>query len=216
MKGHFDFPFKPDGNRHHLSTPTAVIKQALKDTRAYITNNPPISKTNKSGYIYYTRKDNSVLFEMLESCGFFDFHRSNKQKTIVMEHQVNKFVFGSGWKYYLRGYICTKETVEIHHLDGDVTNNNPRNLAYVTPQVNKLCAQACGLEYLGKVKKKMTETMAQAASIIAVSVKRTFKRLHKKVPNISALQWLLTLPHNLKRRADAKWQIPQSLLQQLH
>lgn len=201
-----DFPFKPENNpKQQAIVAPSLYKPRLKEARSFIEQTTLIVKKNKQGYLFYSRKDNPELFQQLELCGFFDFHCTNKQKTVAMVHQVNKFIFGSGWKYYLKGHRCKQHEVEVHHLDGDVTNNNPRNLCYVSPQLNKLCAQACNLQYYGKVKKIMVESMAQAASVVAATVKHTHRRLYGVALSIPAAQWLMQLPTSLRSKANVSW-----------
>lgn len=208
-----NFPFTPESNpRNQRIASAREIKARIKETRSFLNSTELVSHVNKNGYIYYLQSDNPELFTMLEHCGFFDFHQSNRKKLMVMAHQVSMFVFGSGYKHYLRGHVALKSHVDIHHLDGDVSNNNPKNLRYVSPQLNKLCAQACNTKYFGQVLRKMKEGMLDAANIIALSVRRTSKRLLGRVVNIPAVQWLMSLPYSVKWTTDPVWQPPKHLV----
>lgn len=92
--------------------------------------------SDKNHYKYLTRNHNPGLFKLLDKTGFFNFHKSNKRKQIVSFHQIVLFA-NKGYKYLFFGGQAIKGKTEIHHIDSNTQNNQPSNLAYTSPIINK-------------------------------------------------------------------------------
>ncbi|WP_338116588.1 HNH endonuclease [Synechocystis salina] len=129
-------------------------------------------QVNKDGYFFLIRENKSEFFELLEKTGFFEFHETNTSKNSVYQHQVSKFL-ASGYKIYGRGYYARKGEVEIHHLDSNQQNNDPRNLRYVSPGLNYFIARSLRFPYTGEISNCITETREEAKEMLLLSLKRT-------------------------------------------
>ena len=67
------------------------------------------------------------LESLLEEVGLFSFYPSNSGKLLNVSQVV--YYLEHGWKALEQGYTAGREAeVEIHHLNGDVTDDSPRNL----------------------------------------------------------------------------------------
>lgn len=67
------------------------------------------------------------LESLLEEVGLFSFYPSNFGKLLNVSQVV--YYLEHGWKALEQGYTAGREAeVEIHHLNGDVTDDSPRNL----------------------------------------------------------------------------------------
>lgn len=89
-------------------------------------------------YVYVSKHRNLDLFRLLKKFGFFKFHVTNTNQSLIAVHQVVAYL-GRGWKlYYYGNQRCCKGQLEIHHLDTCTTNNEYRNLWYVTPTENQV------------------------------------------------------------------------------
>lgn len=67
------------------------------------------------------------LASLLNEVGLFSFYPSNSGKLINVSQVV--YYLNHGWKALENGYTAGKQAeVEIHHLNGDVTDDAPRNL----------------------------------------------------------------------------------------
>lgn len=122
------------------------------------------TKTSKGfsnqSYKILTPGKRSALNQLLQLVGFFNFHTSNNG-LIYSVHQINCYM-SRGWKMYIRGEVCVKGELEIHHFDHNPKNNHPENLVYVTPYENKLLSLIVrGGFYLGKVINKALSVCKQ-------------------------------------------------------
>lgn len=75
----------------------------------------------------HINKSIKKLKELLTDLGCFEFYSTNSGERIIGLSQVIYFVH-SGFKAYANGYKVSKNIHEVHHIDGDVTNNSPGNL----------------------------------------------------------------------------------------
>lgn len=67
------------------------------------------------------------LESLLDEVGLFSFYPSNFGKLLNVSQVV--YYLEHGWKALEQGYTAGREAeVEIHHLNGDVTDDSPRNL----------------------------------------------------------------------------------------
>jgi hypothetical protein len=93
-----------------------------------------------NGYLVVRRSKNPELFKILAKYHFFDFHCTNRYRQLVGVHQIALYI-DKGWaRYYYTGRCCVKGQLEVHHLDHNKLNNDPKNLWYVTPTENKVLA----------------------------------------------------------------------------
>lgn len=69
----------------------------------------------------------NILIDLLHKVGLFNFYPSNSGKLLNVSQIV--YYLEHGWKALLQGYTAGKQAeVEIHHLNGDVTDDRPSNL----------------------------------------------------------------------------------------
>lgn len=69
----------------------------------------------------------NILSDLLHKVGLFSFYPSNSGKLLNVSQIV--YYLNHGWKALENGYIAGRDAeVEIHHLNGDVTDDHPRNL----------------------------------------------------------------------------------------
>lgn len=69
----------------------------------------------------------NLLIDLLHKVGLFSFYPSNSGKLLNVSQVV--YYLNHGWKALDQGYTAGKQAeVEIHHLNGDVTDDSPRNL----------------------------------------------------------------------------------------
>lgn len=130
----------------------------------------------ESGYrALYRNNRNRELFYLLTLLGFFDYHRSNRTRRIIYEHQVVHYLT-TGWHAYKNGKFMLKDQQEIHHLDHDVTNNNPSNLVVVTPAENKLLANCLGGFNFSAVKDK-ADIRPDFFKLVLATIRATTRRL---------------------------------------
>jgi hypothetical protein len=108
----------------------AALAEAIDAANVFVKINLITWLEDNDGYLYQLRSKEPELFKHLDQIGFFEFHRTNESKQRVYQHQVSKYL-ASGHKLYRNGYYAEKGKVEIHHLDGDTKNNDPRNLGRV-------------------------------------------------------------------------------------
>ena len=116
--------------------PTAIVRNRVQDLCIIASNNA----TKLNGYLYVQRSQNKELFRYLDRFGFFQFHRSNRSKRLVAIHQIVLYFYKGYKRYYYGNQVCVKGTLEIHHLNHNTTDNDKKNLWYVTPTENKVLA----------------------------------------------------------------------------
>jgi hypothetical protein len=173
--------------------------------------------TNREGYLVLEFEDNPELKQILEDIGFFVFHPTN-HGYVAGVHQIVLFLYTGIWflRYKERPdrkYRVVKGILEVHHLDGNRKNNDPKNLWYVTPQQNSLCANAIGQMYPGKVKHAHVKSWAKfgggatdTAKLIRLTVVRTLLAKGfsiKQIPPV--VSFLLTLPSKLGEEIFKYW-----------
>lgn len=160
-------------------------------------------KINKDGYLFLTRGKRSELFKLLENSGFFEFHETNISQDSVYQHQVSKFL-ATGYELYGRGYYARKGEVEIHHLDGNQQNNDPRNLRYVSPGLNYFIARSLRFPYTGNQSNRITESAEEARNMLRLSLKRTLNVRGKRFSQ-EQLDFLLSLRLEQARNILDEW-----------
>lgn len=98
---------------------------------------------------------NKALAKWLETEGFFRFHITNVKRRVVYYHQIIAFMFCGGKEALSNGFTCSQHSQEIHHLDGNTSNNYPSNLIYLTSEVHSVITghQRSLKKYLKKFKK---------------------------------------------------------------
>jgi hypothetical protein len=173
--------------------------------------------TNKNGYIVVDFEDNVELKQILEDVGFFVFHPTN-HGYLAGVHQIVLYLHAG--MYILRfkdspkskyRAVCGK--MEVHHLDSNRQNNDRKNLVYVTPQQNSLCANALNQMYPGKVKRADVKSWARfgggasdTAKLIRLTVVRTLQAKGFNIKNIPpVINFLLTLPSKLGKEIFHYW-----------
>jgi hypothetical protein len=83
----------------------------------------------------------------------FNFHITNSGKSVYL-YQIQAFIKkNGGWKMVKEAIVCQKDQLEIHHLDHNTLNDQPGNLEYVSPELNKLATQFTKAALKGNVEK---------------------------------------------------------------
>ena len=166
-------------------------------------------RTNANGYQYVLAKENKRLFQFLEQCRFFVFHCTNTKKEIAYVHQIVLYTDkrpGAGWRRERRGEVCCAGQMEVHHLDGDVTNNVYSNLWYVSPIENKLLAHATqNPEIINDPAKWVVHhggeggeirPLTQFKRLLELTLRRTMTRLGLDWDKQEVQKWWRGLPSN--------------------
>lgn len=160
---------------------------------------------SKNGRLVLFRKDNRLIFNILDSLGCFQFYIGNKNKEIIGVSQVMAFLH-YGWKALLNGF--TAENLEVHHIDGDVLNNEASNIIYLSKQDHLIVSHSTNTESYGRIDKEnatpfnrngkaISNPLHYLANVIkmtleAVAKKRGGLRIKVSLPTI-----LLDLPKSI-------------------
>lgn len=190
------------------------LKHAVRDFKRYIKQEDVLNiQIDENGYVSLWKSENKEIFETLKKIHFFDFHTTNNGK-IVGLHQVVQYC-SIGWRLFLRGYSCEQGTAEVHHLDGDPTNNKAGNLRYISPALNKGLSSITRSLNSSRVKNPVSESFSAAANMAHLTWKRISRRLGLKckLPDIQA--FLLKLPRNMRTEIVRFWQAPEELIRAL-
>jgi len=103
-------------------------------TKAYIPEGCKAIMLGKHGsnrYLAYTNTPvNKPLFDQLWNDGFFEFNLSNNGH-IAYLHQIVAFYYCGGVKALANNIRICKDAYEVHHINGNTTDNRACNLAYV-------------------------------------------------------------------------------------
>ena len=122
-------PFRPNTIPPHRAAKdelTTLLSQAVQE--------------EYNGYMIVRRSKNPELFKALAKYHFFDFHCTNRRRQLVGVHQIVLYIYRGWARYYYAQTYCVKGHLEVHHLDHNKLNNDPKNLWYVTPTENKVLA----------------------------------------------------------------------------
>lgn len=87
---------------------------------------------------FFRTSNNEELFTFLESYGFMALHITKEFKFTASWHQIIAFFFCGGIQHYKNGVQFKKGEQEIHHIDGNTSNNHPRNLRYLPVAIHQL------------------------------------------------------------------------------
>ena len=174
------------------------------------------SFSNKEGYVLLLASDNPALFEAITDLAFFDFQSTNIERAIVGYHQVVLYLHRGiwAWRYKSNKVIASGKT-ECHHLDSNPSNNNIDNLVYVTPQQNKLCANAVHSKYLGQVTSACIEhwsdfgnSLMDTANLIRLTIIRTFQGMGIDTSDIpKAAYFFFRLPRYIGKEIIKHWSL---------
>lgn len=182
-----------------------TYKQRLKLVRSVL---PLIGKTfqNKDKRLTLSKSNNRWLFKQLTLLGCFQFYSTNSGNLIGVSQVIAFLTYG--WKAYRNGFNAPKELIEVHHKDGNVTNNNPLNLVYLSREDHQVVSDLSYTPFYGKLKtvgytpfnrqgkpnNNPTHFLINIIqeTILAVSSRRSSIKL-----NISYTEVLLNLPQTL-------------------
>lgn len=143
-----------------------------------------------NGYHFIFRTRFPKLFRLAKLAGFFNFHITNVKEEIFNVHQLVAYAW-KGYKKLLKGQVCEKGKLEVHHWDSNPDNNHPSNLTYTTPQMNVLAAIATKTKYYGVVEvnacpefndqgEKIVNQKAYTAYVLEKTIKATHGILRKE------------------------------------
>lgn len=105
----------------------------------------------RDGRLFLNRHHNTLIFQKLDEAGFFRFHCTNRKRKIVGVPQIVAF-FTYGWKALKNGYDAREGQIEVHHIDGNVQNNSPENLVYLSKQDHLLVSAYSNTPRFGEVR----------------------------------------------------------------
>lgn len=80
--------------------------------------------------VVYLNKNNQNINKIkkhLNDINCFDFYSTNSGRNIIGLSQIMYFIH-TGYKAYINGYTVNAREHEIHHLNGNVRDNRPKNL----------------------------------------------------------------------------------------
>lgn len=158
----------------------SAIKQKIREAKALL--DTLVTKEASNGYILVPFcKHNKPLFLLIEELCFFNYHCTNLTRKTIYLHQVVAYLH-NGWIEYRAGRYCEKGVREVHHLDGDIKNNKPRNLIYVTPAENKLLAQFAGGSNSSTV--HHIDVRPNFFQLLLATLKATYTRLNLSVNSV--------------------------------
>lgn len=106
-------------------------------------------KGRNGRYVLFAR-ENQEIFYMLTALGAFKFYKTNKGRIIGVS-QVVAFLCCGGYKAYKNGFEAPKHEIEVHHINGDITDNSEENLVYVGKQDHLILSSATNTPFKGDV-----------------------------------------------------------------
>lgn len=192
--------------RKQLKALCAECYELLKTATVFI---------DKHNYVKLTRKANAQLFKKLEALAIFDFHYTNVNRSILGMHQIVMYLRSGIYIFRYKGHTCNHGELEVHHLDSNPLNNTYENLVYVTPQQNKLCAEAVRKPYHGDRNLKYANIKSWAtygggkldtATLIRKTLVATFTALGftlEQIPAVAAI--LMELPYKVGTEIIRFW-----------
>lgn len=107
-------------------------------------------KKGSNGRLVLFRQDNKLLFNSLRKLGCFSFYCDNKGDIIGVS-QVIAFLH-HGYKAHANGFTAPRGQVEVHHINGDITDNRPENLIYLSKQDHLMISSCTNTVAVGKLK----------------------------------------------------------------
>lgn len=178
----------------------------LKEAKTFI---------SKSGYRTLKFENNVKLHKLLESLGFFEMHVTNNGN-VAGVHQIVLYLHRGIWRmrYSPKKCVAKHGYLDVHHLDNNKLNNDPRNLWYVTPQQNSLAANLFSQKYVGLIKSgnvkhwyKLGGGACDTAKLMWLTAQRTLEGLGFDLQQIPLVaEFLLKLPGNLGNQIIRNWQ----------
>lgn len=144
-----------------------------------------------------------LLKKLLRQIGCFDFYATNSGEKIIGVSQIIYYIY-YGHESLRRGWRMAKGVYEIHHIDGDVSNNYPGNLIPLHVNEHRTISQF----QRGKLSKDYDVHISSWLSQAACDDIPRFNRRGRKVKDVKAFlaYWLKeTLSRSLNR-----WVLPAS------
>lgn len=105
--------------------------------------------TNQQGRVFLRSSNNKWIFHQLRLLGCFEFYATNNGHIVGLS-QIVAFL-SYGWKAYKNGFTASKDEIEVHHIDGDVTNNDSDNLVYLSREDHQVVSDISYTPFYGKV-----------------------------------------------------------------
>lgn len=164
----------------------------------------------KDGRLVLLAKHNTFVFDTLERLGCFKFYETNSGLHVIGVSQVVLFL-DHGWKALRNGFTMKKGEMEVHHIDGDVTNNDPKNLVALDKDGHAYISACSNTPRWGRAVKPFATTFNRQGrpvsdpyrylvEILAETVKKVAKARTNSVVIISIHTALLSLPKKLYRK----------------
>jgi hypothetical protein len=172
----------------------------------------------KAGYITMERRKNESFFQLLDEIGFFQFHVTNSG-WIVGLHQVVAFI-SYGWKALKNGFIAKKDEIEVHHIDGNISNNKADNLVYLSKQDHVLVSSVSSTPTYGIPKSSVPtpfnrqgKKIQECAHHFLVNIaKETIEAIGNRIGKpliVGALELISGLPKALYTKVQRAFYIPR-------
>lgn len=187
----------------HYSQRLNLVKRVL----------PLIMKTRqtKDKRITLFKSNNKWIFKQLHLLGCFDFYSTNNGNIIGLS-QVIAFL-SYGWKAFRNGFTAPKHTIEVHHINGDVTNNNPDNLIYLSKEDHQVVSDLSYTPFYGKVNwvghtpfnrqgKTNTNKTHFLINVIQETIEAVTSRRSNTKLSIPFYEVLLNLPQSLWKSSN--------------
>lgn len=152
------------------------------------------------------KSQNQLVFKLLQKLGFFTFYPRNRG-FVINRSQVIAFL-NFGYKALLNGFTTEDAQVEVHHLNGNVWDDRPENLEYLskadhcivsnctnTPLVGRPLTSPVGTPF-NKQGKLIKDSKHHLANIIQATLKAT-SSVRGGFVNVSVVQIFNDLPKRL-------------------
>jgi hypothetical protein len=148
---------------------------------------------------------NKLLFEQLDKVGLFTFY-SNNSGQIIGVSQVVAFLFCGGLEAMQKGF--DSDNLEVHHINGDVTDNSPENLVFLSKEDHDYVSRCTFTPYFGRVQEQgstpfnkqgrpITNAMHFLVNILQETVAAVSAHRSGKAVVLSYAEVLLNLPSTL-------------------
>ncbi len=184
----------------------------LKENLEYLVNKTKL----KSKRLVLLCQSNKTLFSLLKKIGFWNFYSGNSGK-IVGYSQVVAFLFCGGVEAYQNG--IGSDNLEVHHINGDVTDDSPDNLVYLSREDHEYVSHVSYTYFHGRLKEQgstpfnkrgrpITNPIHFLVNIIQETVAAVSQRRSGNRIELTFTEVLMALPQTI-RNAPLVKQLPK-------